>query len=692
MNCLRLIALLALSVCCAALTSRSAPSVFDMPERHVRHLQLLAMMDDAHQEANYAAMEAACRKGLELETAEMLWTYNLACACALQGKSREAFEALDRAISLGFADAEHLGLDPDLASLRETDGFKQRLARLREQPRRAAVPALIPLRPDAKMTVTQAAANTEWSFGLGLFHAIVCMPTNPPARPYRGPETNTLCAWLAEGSASGCAGLIYANRDNNTQPVDTRRFPGLIRLAYSQEMTDRRLHVGMPNTLFANESGETLIPVIGHSSMGYLNSPYWRSQPRALSGDPRQLALQAVLMLGNQLFFYPAFGDYDVGTGDLYPANMPYCLAVAGSNSAEQPFVEAALAALAALRPETRAELARTGLLMPTLQMLFRASQRTVRTRQDYLTGIAHQPALEAANLDPDRLVRMAHALTTNDLPPLVVIGVTKETQMAADRDFFDAVRTERLVDSPVAVARVFRGAARTRSLDVAARCKRADARLRWIVLQGDPGKVTFAPCPTNSSLMSLTVAYHEPFRAPIGNGKSIPTSRVDIGVFAETPGGFSMPSIISFAFLGNESRVYAEDGRILSIDYTRRLEGYTDPLLSSARNWKDCYLYDAHGRLTGWRRVRGLTEERFTAYGHKVAATDALGRAARAHVVRYLPRRLKADEATESVADLAQVDDNREVAYRYQSDDDFVGAPDLSPAKHELQAPAPDL
>jgi hypothetical protein len=259
---------------------------------------------------------------------------------------------------------------------------------------------------------------------------------------------------------------------------------------------------------------------------------------------------------------------------------------------------------------------------------------------------------------------------------------------MLPDRDFFDAVRSEQLLDSPLAVARVFRGAARTRTLEVRALCKQADARLRWVVLQGDPAKVTFSACPTNGALMTLTVAHHEPFATPAGNGRRILTSRVDIGVFAETAAGFSLPAVISFCFLGNERRAYAEDGRILSIDYTRPQEVYTDPLMSYARNWKDTYQYDSQKRLTGWVRTRGLESERFTAYGHRVVTTDGRGRAARAHVVRYLPRKVRLDDTNEGLPDLAQVDDNVEVAYRYASDDDLVGAPDLKTLTQDYQPP----
>jgi len=670
----------------------AAADVFDMPGLHERHLQLLALMDAAHDQKNYAAMETACREGLELGTADELWAYNLACAYALQGKTEDALAALDKAISAGFRDADFLAKDPDLAALRRSDAYAARgarMKRLREVPE-AVTNRLVTLPPDATQTVMQTASNTLWNFQTGIFHSFISLPsTNPPAA-YRGPEAAAINGWLRDGTAAGSAGVLYVNRDNDTRPLDIARFPGMARLGYPQAMADRRLNLGLPNTLFALGNSGQLAPVIGHSSMGYLNSPYWRSQPRAVCGNPRQAALQSLFLLGNQLFFYPVFGDYDPRTGDLFPANAPSCIAVAGQGNAERPFVEAAAAALAALRPETRAELSRAGLLMPALSMLFRASQRTLKSPRDYFSGIAHPVVFQERDLDTAQLVRMAHALTTNDLPPLVLLRVSRETLMIPDRDYFDIVRTEQLFDTPLAVARVFRGAARTRTLEIQALCKRADARLHWVVLRGDPAKIAFTPCPTNQGLMTLTVAYHAPFEAPFGDKQRILTSRVDIGVIAETATTFSMPAIVSFFFLGNEQRTYAADGRILSIDYTRPQTLYNDPLLSYMRNWKDVYQYDAQDRLTGWRRIRGLDEERFTAYGHLVTANDAHGRPLKAHKVHYLPRRIKVDTTNESLPDLAQTDDNVEVTYRYASDADLVGAPDPATLTQDFQPPAP--
>ena len=58
--------------------------------------------------------------------------YNMACAAALFGKPEEAEEKLKKAIELGFEDTNLLKNDPDLASLRERDGFDEMMASLYE--------------------------------------------------------------------------------------------------------------------------------------------------------------------------------------------------------------------------------------------------------------------------------------------------------------------------------------------------------------------------------------------------------------------------------------------------------------------------------------------------------------------------------------------------------------------------------
>ena len=56
--------------------------------------------------------------------------YNLACSLCLVGRGLEALDALERAVSLGYADVEHLLLDQDLASLHKEVRFQRVLKRL----------------------------------------------------------------------------------------------------------------------------------------------------------------------------------------------------------------------------------------------------------------------------------------------------------------------------------------------------------------------------------------------------------------------------------------------------------------------------------------------------------------------------------------------------------------------------------
>lgn len=57
--------------------------------------------------------------------------YNLACSLALSGRADEALAEIERAVALGYGDAEHLESDEDFASLHEDPRFRALVARLR---------------------------------------------------------------------------------------------------------------------------------------------------------------------------------------------------------------------------------------------------------------------------------------------------------------------------------------------------------------------------------------------------------------------------------------------------------------------------------------------------------------------------------------------------------------------------------
>jgi predicted Zn-dependent protease len=61
--------------------------------------------------------------------------YNLGCSYALVGNRSKAFEALHRAVDLGYHDADWMRQDEDLASLRDDPSFEALLARAKSRPR-----------------------------------------------------------------------------------------------------------------------------------------------------------------------------------------------------------------------------------------------------------------------------------------------------------------------------------------------------------------------------------------------------------------------------------------------------------------------------------------------------------------------------------------------------------------------------
>lgn len=61
--------------------------------------------------------------------------YNLGCSYALTGNFDKAFESLNKAIDLGYDDADWMRKDEDLAPLREDPRFVALLARLSSKPR-----------------------------------------------------------------------------------------------------------------------------------------------------------------------------------------------------------------------------------------------------------------------------------------------------------------------------------------------------------------------------------------------------------------------------------------------------------------------------------------------------------------------------------------------------------------------------
>jgi hypothetical protein len=440
------------------------------------------------------------------------------------------------------------------------------------------------------------------------------------------------------GRAAGNRGDLYDNRDRGHSALDPAAFPQLARVAYGPAARAADLDYGLNDHLRFGR------PTLGNSSTA-VTGPLWRSLPRlaltrADGTGPLRLWQNAS---ANALYVYPAHKDY--GATDLFPANTPYTIVSRGSSGSDLPFLEAAAMTLAAFRPDTKAKLTELGLIVPTVQFVFRRSQQHVTSRESYLSGDAHPAAFEAFNINLARMVSLANSIAPDAIPPQVRIRVLDEDLGAEGVDFFGQGLSEQLFDTPAAVARVWRSSAGRRTMVLTAEDTRDPNGRRlsfeWRLLQGDPAKVKIEPL-DGGRRARITLDWHDPFR--VSEDNPVTSSRIDVGVFASNGAHDSAPAIISW-YCPPETRTYAPSPggpRILAIDHAPR--GYADPMLLPRADWRDEFVYE-NGRLTGWTRRREDRVEEFTADGERIVSRDPLRTEPVAYPLRRTGETLVVDE-----------------------------------------------
>lgn len=368
--------------------------------------------------------------------------------------------------------------------------------------------------------------------------------------------------WEKEGTAAGLSGIAYENRDGQHSPLPQGMYPQL-KLTNTGENAEKGP---------ARQLRET--PTIGNCSMA---APPMQggSLPRLYLMDPAGGKFLTQQYLGNNLFIFPEHLDYDIGAnglngfGDLYPGNNPGILITQGSSGSDMPFVKAFLAATAAFPPETQKILIEKRLLIPTLQSIFRLSNRMVESQTDYLTGKAHPPVFDGADLDEEKMVRLAHAMTPDDIPPVPLIIAEHETNLEPGKNFFEPPNPHpyQLSSTPTQITRIFRGNQPEYGMVVNAGrtgdYKNRPVKIAWRLLHGDPDLVKI-----ESSGKGPWARIRVRFPLPSERATGIRTHRVDIGVFAVREKSISAPAIISFYFLPNERHFYDAQGRTSEIHY----------------------------------------------------------------------------------------------------------------------------
>src|SRR5206468_146038 len=92
-------------------------------------------------------------------------------------------------------------------------------------------------------------------------------------------------------------------------------------------------------------------------------------------------------------------------------------------------------------------------------------------------------------------MMQMANAMTPDTIPPMVQIKSLDDTYTdVAGKDFFDSNSVQRLFDTPVSIARIWRGFGYHKHIKVTASgstdLKNRPLNYHWFIIRGDPAKV----------------------------------------------------------------------------------------------------------------------------------------------------------------------------------------------------------
>lgn len=412
------------------------------------------------------------------------------------------------------------------------------------------------------------------------------------------PEARLLRHLATKGPVSGHNGVIYDNRDRGHSTLAENIFPGLTRLRYGPDMGNADYGLAARFRLPAI--------VVGNSSTAVTSGARPRSLPRlamTTAGMPRQMYS---LYVNNHLYVYPEHRDHD--TVDLFPANWPLTVISQGSSGSDKAFLDAFLMSLAAFQPATMDHMRENGLVAPTVQMLLRRNLRGVDSDASYLSPLAHPTVFDSDMLRPERMVSHAASLTPEDIAPMVRLSVVAEN-FSPSAGLLG--RSEVLFDTPVAVARLWRGFEGRKTMRISAEGTRdplgRDIRYQWVLLRGDPQKVTI-DVSKGTATADIAFGWHNAAPHRVGP-VSIESSRVDIAVFALTGDAVSAPSFISVSYPTHQKRLYSSPNgsvlKLLSIDYDAvSRQAAFDPALYWTAAWSDAAVYDADGALSGWARA----------------------------------------------------------------------------------------
>jgi len=614
-----------------------------------QHRVLRQRLIEALRNGDVPTMEKVCREAVQLIPGDATWHYNLACALSYRETPDAALEELSRAVDFGFRNAQAIEGDKDFKRISKDRRFKEIVERARSTANIPVPGRPLPTPAFARFggTATLTETNVVWNIDEGFFHGKLKLTgANVPSplaerfmasRP-GGPERPYVVAWLSEGTAAGNGGDIYMNRDRNHSSLKVSDFPLLTTVRYTPAAVKMELDVNHPNMIFPERF------TIANASRARVGTPLWRSLARASLTEPDLPQRMNNIYMNNQLMFFPAHKDYGVKEiGDVFPAVAPFQFVSQGSSWSDLPLMRAALSATASFHRIAKESILRRHLGGPTMQWLMRRSIKGVKSESDYLSPKAHPTVFTPANIDVLALVKRAHALKPNEIPPAVGLSAVNSWLFPIrlplpGRDYSD-VQSEFLFAVPCAIGIVIRGTAAERSFMFNARTlpeKDPDATFAWRVVHGPADAVKI------ETPLGETVNDPEHGLAQVTLDVRRISQRIDIAVFAKTHGTeYGAPSFISFYPIPFEKRIYDDSKRIVSIDNFNQEGRYCDPLIALPRRWKDEYRYAKDGSPLGFvRSYLGQPAAEFITPTQRIVEKNPDGTPKTAVHVKYISRK----------------------------------------------------
>lgn len=553
--------------------------------------------------------EKVAREGIRLKIAPQVWYYNLACTLARQKKTDAAFEALEQAIAAGYNHVAYMKEDSDLARLRKDARFgklaaaAETIAEHWNEPRETAKVA------DGMLSLTED----------NVYYVL-------DDRSY-----------LVKVETDIVRPVVYL--DHNAKHRDPPK--GTIGVKFAKAFRDARRDIGSANIHFVDVRNGNCIPVVLASDFTHkenrLNKSMSIPADFAFGGEDAQCENRH-FDIANTLGIYAVASDYGTDGIDRFVGNFPACLAHAGGVEEADKFVRLSADIVGNLPDDLRDSASTIAL------NVIRRAQKCVTNEATFMSGVAQRPVLSFKDIDREKAIAMVRTNACVRFP-LTPYFKDADLSFAATpisdlwNEPYDRPHLASTCHNQVFVAT---WGERTASFKVEmseiqelieAGLATNGWRYVWKVLQGDEKKVRIAAEADDSSKVRIEVDYHRAFDAPLAGGRTIKTSRVDIGCFLlDERGRASLPAIMSVYFNPNETREYGADGRLVSIDYAKRQIAGWRPQLCAKGDWRDVFHYTKDGKLTGWTRLApqwdgSVMTNEFTREGLAVMTRDALGR-----------------------------------------------------------------